>query len=335
MRATTLTAQRALSIVHTTFPSAGVASWQPVPGEHENALYALVLSDRTEAVLKIYAPAANSEASTDEAQLLRVITAETGVPVPRVLYHGAQLPWEQAGDDAHPWALLSRLPGTPLIQVMSELEDTELEAIGYELGRYLAHLHQIPLDVFGYVLASGPHDRAREKDHLLSQVTDWLVQCEVAGLLSPEARSRFRRGFEETDALDRHQACLTHAALGARNVMVEGGVTGYHVTGLLDLAHARGASPELDVAGLFAWDFGALPTARKGLLDGYTEAGELSPLFWERLGLYQAFVSLDALLSAYRRGNARLIQEAAERIQSFVDSPEENRHGNSGVPTHV
>jgi Ser/Thr protein kinase RdoA (MazF antagonist) len=335
VRAAAVTEERALSIVHTIFPSVGIASWQPVPGEHENALYSLALSDRTETILKVYAAGPDLEAYTREAQLLHLITAETGVPVPRVLAHDGQLPWEQASEGSHPWVLLSRLPGIPLLQVMGGLEDTELEAVAYELGRYVAHLHQIPLDTFGCILSSGPHDRAREKDYVLSQVTDWLAQCEWTGLLAPETRSLLRRSFGDTDALDCQQACLTHAALSAQNVMVESGVTGYHVTGLLDLTHAQGAGPELDMAGLFAWDFRAVPAARKGFLDGYTEAGELSPRFWERLSLYQAFVSLETLLSAHRRGDTRLAQQAAEQIQSYVGSPGDDRHGNSGVPGHV
>jgi Ser/Thr protein kinase RdoA (MazF antagonist) len=335
VRATALIQERALSIVHTLFPSTGAASWCSVPGEHEHTLYSLVLSDCSEMVLKIYAVGPGPEAYEREVQLLRILTAETGVPVPRVLSHGTQLPWEQAGEDAHPWALLSRLPGTPLPKVIGDLEDAELEAVGYELGRYVAHLHQIPLDTFGCVLGSGPHDRAREKDHVLLQVTDWLAQCEVTGLLAPETRSQLRRRFEETDALNRPQACLTHAALSARTVMVEGGVTGYHVTGLLDLAQARGSSPELDMARLFAWDFQAVAAARKGFLDGYTEAGELSPRFWERLGLYQALVALEILLEAQRRENTGLMQQAVEQIQRFADWPGEGKSGNPGVPTHV
>jgi len=334
VRATALTDERALCVVHTLFPSAGVASWQPVPGERENALYAL-LSDGTEMVLKIYAAGADPDDCTREVHLLRILTAETGVPVPRVLHHGTQLPWEQAGEGSYPWVLLSRLPGIPLLQVMGELEDAELEAVGYELGRYLAHLHQIPLDAFGCVFGSGPHDRAKEKEHVLSQVIDWLAQCEKIDLLAPETRSQLRRRFEETGLLDRHQACLAHAALSTRNVMVEGAVTGYHVTGLLDLAHAQGSSPELDMARLFAWDFQAVPVARKGFLDGYTEAGELSPRFWERLRLYQVFVALDILLKAHCQADAPLVQQAAEQIQSFVDSPGEGQRGNLGVPTHV
>jgi aminoglycoside phosphotransferase (APT) family kinase protein len=335
VRATALTDERALCVVHTLFPSAPVASWQPVPGEHENALYTLILSDRTETVLKIYAAGTDPDDCTREVQLLRILTAETDVPVPRVLHYSMQLPWEQAGEGSYPWVLLSRLPGTPLLQVMGGLEDAELEAVGYELGRYLAHLHQIPLNAFGCVFGSGPHDRAKEKEYVLSQVIDWSAQYEKVDLLAPETRSQLRRRFEETGFLDRHRACLTHAALSARNVMVEDAVTGYHVTGLLDLAHAQGSSPELDVARLFAWSFQAVPVARKGFLDGYTEAGELSPHFWERLRLYQAFVALGILLKAHRQADAPLMQQAAEQIQSFVDSPGPSQHGNLGGPIHV
>jgi aminoglycoside phosphotransferase (APT) family kinase protein len=335
LSALALTEERVLGIVRTLFPTASIASWQPIPGEHENVLTILLLSDRTEIVLKIYVDDPDLVSYSREAQLLRMITAETGVPVPRVLSHGAQLPWEQTGEEAHPWLLLSRLPGIPLQQVIGALEETELEALGYELGRYLAHLHQIPLETFGCVLGTGPHDRVTEKDYVLSQVADWLTQCEAAGLLAPGARSILRRRFAETDALDRSQACLTHAALSARTVMVESGVTGYHVTGFLDLSRAQGGSPELDVAGLFACDFQAVPAAQKGFLDGYTDSGELSPRFWDRLGLYQAFVSLRTLLVAHRKGDPGLMWQATEQIQHYLDSPRTDDHGNPDSPEHV
>jgi len=331
-----LTAEQALSIVHSVFPDAQLSSWALVPGEHESLLYTLTLSDLSEMVLKIYAAELDVATSRREAHLLGTITAETGVPVPRILGHDERLPWEgNAGEGAHAWALLSRLPGTSLLQTMDALEQAELEAVAYELGRYLAHLHQIPLQAFGCLLGSGPHDHIREKGYVLSQASDWLERCEVEGLLAPETASALRLCFEQTLALDRHQACLTHADLGARKVMVERGLTGYHVTGLVGWTRAQGGTPELDIAKLFAWDFRQASSAQKGLLDGYTESAELSPHFWERLGLYEAFVSLEVLLVAHRIDDSRLLRQAAEQVGRHLGAPGRGERGNYGDATYV
>lgn len=331
-----VTAEQALSIVHSVFPDAQLSSWAPVPGEHENLLYTLTLSDLSEMVLKIYAAEIDAAVSRREVHLLGTITAETGVPVPRILGHDQRLPWEEnTGEGAHAWALMSRLPGTSLLQTMDALEQAELEAVAYELGRYLAHLHQIPLEAFGCLLDSGPHDHVREKGYVLSQANDWLERCEMEGLLAPETASALRLCFERTLALDRHQACLTHADLSAWKVMVERGLTGYHVTGLVGWARAQGGSPELDMAKLFAWDFRQASAAQKGLLDGYTESAELPPRFWERLALYEAFVSLEALLVAHRTHNSHLLRQAAEQVGRYLDAPSGGERGNYGNATYV
>jgi aminoglycoside phosphotransferase (APT) family kinase protein len=331
-----LTAGQVLSIVHSLFPGAQLTSWAPIPGAHENLLYTLTLSDLSEIVLKIYAAALDAAAPRREAHLLRTITAETGVPVPRILSHDERLPWEgNGGEGAHAWALLSRLPGISLLQTMDALEQAELEAVAYELGRYLAHLHQIPLEAFGCLLDSGPHDHVREKGYVLSQANDWLERCEVEGLLAPETAAALRLCFEQTLVLDRHQPCLTHADLGAQKVMVERGLTGHHVTGLVGWTRAQGGSPELDIAKLFAWDFRQASSAQKGLLDGYTESAELPPHLWERLGLYEAFVSLEALLVSHRTHNTRLLQQAAEQIHRYLEAPGGGERGNHGSATYV
>lgn len=330
-----VSAERAASIVSSVFPGAELSSSVPLPGEHRAQFYVLTLSDASEMVLKVHAGGRDVAASRREAHLLRAITAETGVPVPRLLGYGERLPWEAAtGGSPHPWALLSRVPGTALLQTMGLLEDAELEAVAYELGRYLAHLHQVPLELFGGLLEAGPHAHVREKAHVLSQASDWLQECEAEGLLTPGAAAELRNRFEQTAALDRQRPCLTHADLSARKVIVEPGHAGHHVTGLVGWARAQGGSPERDIAGLFAWDL-TQSAAQKGLLDGYTESAELPPHFWERLDLYEAFRSLEALLVAHRRHDRRLQRLAAERLARRADAKQGGEHGNPGTATYV
>jgi aminoglycoside phosphotransferase (APT) family kinase protein len=321
MSSVDVSAERARSIIRSVFPDAELGSCVPIPGEHRSQLYALTLSDASEMVLKVYAADRSGAASRREAHLLRTITAETGVPVPRLLGGGEHLPWQGAADDElHAWALLSRLPGTALVQAIGLLDDAELEAVAYELGRYLAHLHQIPLELFGGLLEPEPHAHIREKAYLLSQAADWLHECEAEGLLTPDAAARLRGCFEQTVALDRQRPCLTHADLSLRKVIVEPGHMGHHVTGLVGWAHAQGGSPERDIAGLFAWDLRPESAAQKGLLDGYTESAELSPHFWERLDLYELFISLEALLTAHRTRDTRVLRLAVERLSRYPDA---------------
>ena len=326
-----VSAEHARTILHRVFPDAELSVCVPVPGEHRSQLYALTLSDASEMLLKIYAADPEGTAFEREAHLLRTITAETGVPVPRLLGQRDHLPWEEYAEGRrHAWALLSRLPGITLRQVLDLLEDAELEAVAYELGRYLAHLHQIPVELFGGLLKAGPHAHVREKAYVLSQAREWLQSCEGKGLLAADAAARLGERFEQTVVLDRQQPCLTHAELCARKVIVEPGQTGHHVTGLVGWARAQGGSPEHDIARLFVWDLSPESAAQKGLLDGYTESAELPPHFWERFDLYGILSSIEALLVADRTGDSHLFRLAAERLSIHPDAARECRDGNHG-----
>ena len=311
-----ISAEQASTIVKGIFPGADLAACAPVPGEHRAQLYALTLSDGSEMVLKVYTLGDASPARR-EVHLLRTITAETGVPVPRLLGYGDRVPWEPAtAEETRHWALLSRLPGTPLLQKMGQLEDAELEGVAYELGRYLAHLHQVPVELFGGLLEPGAHAHVREQAYVLSQAGEWLQECVDQGLLTRDGAAGLWDRFEQAAALDRQQPCLIHADLSTRQVIVEPGTSGHHVTGLVGWALSQGGSPEQDIAGLFAWDFHPQSAARKGVLDGYTESAALPPHFWQRLELYEVFVSLHALLTAHRKRDTRLQRLAAERVST-------------------
>jgi aminoglycoside phosphotransferase (APT) family kinase protein len=184
----------------------------------------------------------------------------------------------------------------------------DLATIGYEAGRYLGRIHQIPLDVFGEFWPDashvpGPHQHAadqsirHEKAYLLSQVAPWLEACAGQALLPAETIEALGQLFARTELLDRGQACLIHGAYDAHSVIVERGTTGYHVTGILDLEHAIGGSPELDMSYFLGYRFEKETTfqgerVRKEFLDGYAESGEIRADFWDRLRIYQLFTCL-------------------------------------------
>jgi aminoglycoside phosphotransferase (APT) family kinase protein len=197
--------------------------------------------------------------------------------------------------------------------------------VGYEIGRYLGHIHQIPLDEFGALFATSPHNHEREKGYVLSQATEWLEACAKEELLPDETLDALQQRFAETDVLDRRRACLIHGNLGPANIVVERGATGYHVTGILDFTHALGGSPELDMSKLLAWHIKDSPSLQKGLLDGYTEVGELEARFWERLVLYQVLVSLGALLSAHRRDQLEQAQIHRKQVNRYLDELQQQK----------
>jgi aminoglycoside phosphotransferase (APT) family kinase protein len=312
-----LSGEQISALVHQVFPNVSVLSRDVPSSKHIDLSYHLKLSNLMDTTLKVYSDAS---AADREIHLLRMLTNETGVPVPRVLFFAERLPDEIGLDDlARSWALLARLPGHPLSEVIDTLDDWESESVGYEMGRYVGHIHQIPLDEFGPLFGSGPHNHQREKGYVLSQATEWLEACARDELLPAAVLDRLQHYFAGTDLLQRRRACLIHGDLSPADIIVERGATGYHVTGILDLTHAMGGSPELDMGKLLAWYIQDSPSLQKGFLDGYTEAGELGAKFWQRLVLYQAFASLEALLDAHQCGLIDQAQAYKDLLSRYVD----------------
>jgi aminoglycoside phosphotransferase (APT) family kinase protein len=312
--------QQLTALVRLAFPDVEGLSCEPVPGEHANVLYHLSLDNGLAVTLKVYATQEAAAGAAREAHLLQMLTSETGVPVPRLLYSAQGEPG--AASSVHhgsPWALMTRLPGESLSRVMDRMDSWEREAVGYETGRYLARVHAIGLDRFGALLAPGAYDHEREKAFFCAQTSDWLERCDQQDLLPGAATAALRRAFAETTHLSRRQPCLVHGQFRARDVIVDRGVSGYHVTGFVDLARARAAAPELDIGMLFACDFYRAPEIQKGFLDGYAETGDLGPAFWERLALYQAFSSLEELLLAQGRGQIERARTLRSRLDRFVE----------------
>jgi aminoglycoside phosphotransferase (APT) family kinase protein len=187
------------------------------------------------------------------------------------------------------------------------------------MGRYLGHIHQIPLTEFGTLFVPGPHNDLSEKGFVLSQIAEWLEDITGQELLANERQEAIRQFFGETDLLDRRRPCLVHGNLVLANVVVERGATGHHVTGITDFSRSLGGSPELDIGRLFDQLLHGESTFRKGFLDGYTEAGELGARFWDRLVLYQAFISADALLLAHRQQRPEHVQHHRAQIGEYMD----------------
>jgi aminoglycoside phosphotransferase (APT) family kinase protein len=289
-----------------------------VPGNHASLHYYLELDNLMVASVKLYARD-DSDLAQNEIKLLQMVTSETGVPVPRVLHYDRQLPY-QTDAEPHdtPWAMLTWLPGQPLAKVMNGMDSWELESVGYEMGRYLGHIHQLSLDEFGQLFQDGPYNHVREQTYVVAQTKDWIDRCAAAQVLSRDALDALGKAFTHTKLLNRRQACLVHGGFAPPHIMVERGATGFHVTGILDFTQAQASGPEQDMVLLLEPSFRETPRFRKGFLDGYAESGELSATFWDRLRLYGLFTSLHGLLRAYEAKQTQRENKCAEQINYLL-----------------
>ncbi len=298
------------------FPNVKLVGYDYLPGDSTAGHYALQLENLTELTLKVYAPGIPERIPDQEVRLLRLLTSETGVPVPRVLLASEGISTEKAPR----WVLLSHLPGQPLAQVRDTLETWDLESLGYEAGRYLAHIHQITVDTFGTLFADDPDSEVREKAYILVEVDRCLTKCLDHGLLNRTTAQDLRTRLTDTEFLVRREPCLLHGDFQSPNLIVEQGVTGHHITGIRDFAHAQGGSPEQDIATLFVHDLAEESAVQKEFLDGYAESGELTALFWDRLALYQAFISLRRLAEAGHEHAPSRQNLYVNSIAAYLDS---------------
>jgi aminoglycoside phosphotransferase (APT) family kinase protein len=309
-----LTLSQITTLVHSVFPEAGIASCTPFAGQHSNLNYDMRLTTlMTAVVLKVYSPANTVAAARRENHLLHMLTSETGVPVPRVLRFD-----DSAELIPAVWALHTRLPGDPLSQILDLLDDGQLESVGYETGRYLGRIHQIPLSTFGELFVPDTQSVTTEKGHFIAQATEYLKACRHRALLSDAVVDVLGSLFARTPLLDRRQACLLHGDYGTANVIVERSTTGFHVTGVLEFEYALGGSPERDMAKLFTWEMDGLPAFEKGFLDGYIEFGEIGPRFWDRLRLYQSLVCLAYLAQSHGVEKDRRASGCQAWLQEYV-----------------
>jgi len=303
MSSNPLSSEQIADLVRCAYPEVDVVACAPFSGEHQNVNYDLRLSGPPgQAMLKVY----TNESHVHEAYLLRMLTSETGVPVPRVLYLD-----ETCTLLPHAWALLTRLPGHPLSTWIDSLDQWELESIGYEVGRYIGRVHAIPIDHFGELFRSdAPRD---ERTYAMERMRSCLSRLS-ADALPADLATPIERAFAHTALLCRERACLVHGDLTPHNILIDRGTIGYHVTGLIEFAASRASGPEDDIAHLFAWFDRSAPTLEKGFLDGYVELVDLPPDFWDRFAFYYALCILEDLAS----GRAKATP--LDRLRAFVTS---------------
>ena len=310
-----LTSEQLLAMVHRLSPGATLAESRPFAGHHDNVNLDLHLGNPTmQVVLKLYTGIDSRRTPWKETYLLRILTSETGVPVPRVLYFD-----DSSALVPQPWALHTRLPGEPLSAVLSTLDEFELQPVGYEAGRYLAHIHQIPLAEFGELFAAELSGQTSEQAYVANTIAQLADACTSGQLASPEIVEEFRRLATESELLDRRRPCLLHGDYTPQNIVVERGASGYHVTGILEFERALGGSPERDIAALLNWGTEQWPAFQTGLLDGYAESGTVSAKFWPRLRLYQAILAVEHLVAGGTK-NQEATAVCRQRIHKALSS---------------
>ena len=176
-----------------------------------------------------------------EPQIHGLLLTETAVPVAQIV----------AYDDSRQWLdrdylLMERLPGQPLSE--AELSRRRLDGVLEQIGAYLAQMHALVADRYGYLGAHHPMDPQPtwvEAFALMwNKLLDDVVACDG---YSQEEAGALRRLFDVyRPHFDRPvPAALLHMDVWSQNILVDGGG---RVTGLVDLDRALWGDPEIEYA---------------------------------------------------------------------------------------
>jgi aminoglycoside phosphotransferase (APT) family kinase protein len=224
----------------------GGLEFEPIPtGRHNTSYYVRGAGD--ELVLRISPPDDagflfyERRMMAQEPPIHALLRAETTVPVAEIL----------AYDDSRnlldrDYLLMERLPGQPLIE--AGLAGSKLEDVLEQVGVYLAQMHVLVADRYGYL---GPHRPMAPQATwveafavMWNRLLDDVVAC--GGYTQEEADAMRRLLDVYRPHFERHvPASLLHMDVWSQNILVDGAG---QVTGLVDLDRALWGDPEIEYA---------------------------------------------------------------------------------------
>lgn len=200
-----------------------------------------------------------------EPGLHKLVHEQTEIPVPEILFY----------DDSksrldRSFMLLQRMPGSPL----SQMPSVDYHAVLRKTGEYLAQLHAITTDQFGYC---GPHAPMKPQQN-------WRKAFHIMWnrLLDDIALTGLYHQTDVQDArdlLEQHQdvfplalpgkASLLHMDIWSQNILV---TENSHITAILDWDRAVWGDPEIEFAILDYCGISEPP-----FWEGYGKPRDLSP----------------------------------------------------------
>jgi aminoglycoside phosphotransferase (APT) family kinase protein len=176
-----------------------------------------------------------------EPQLHALVRAETTIPAAEIL----------AYDDSRAlvdrdYLLMERLSGRPLTE--ARLTGRQMDGVLEQVGIYLAQMHALVADRYGYLGAHRPMQPQSTWVEAFAVMWNRLLDDNVAcGGYTPEEADALRRLLDVyRPHFDRPVAAsLLHMDVWGQNILVD---DGGRVTGLVDLDRALWGDPEIEFA---------------------------------------------------------------------------------------
>jgi aminoglycoside phosphotransferase (APT) family kinase protein len=259
-----------------------------------NAAYLIELADGLKTVLKVAPPDAvkmlryEKNIMQAEVDVLRLVRAQTEVPVPEVFAHDTSR--RLIDNDYY---LMSFVPGVSLFKMRPSLAPEAQHAIDFRTGQYLRQINAISGPAFGY-FAQPEYHRATWREAFDTMLTHILQDGRDANIELPLP-------YDEIHArLAAHYACLDEIATPALvhwdlwdgNIFIDPET--HTITGILDCERALWGDPLMEV------NFGAFGL-NPALVEGYGLDLLATPAAQTRRALYNAYLWLIMIIECTYR----------------------------------
>lgn len=205
-------------------------------------------------VVKLYSPLHPKDLETEQ-QVLAFLTGKLPVATPEVRHFGDMDGW--------PYLIMSRVPGTPMLDVWDRIPATQKQRLCRETGALMRFMHGLPVTELGPMAerdwpAYLAERQAKLEQHHTKKKTPpaWLAQIEPA--------------VAAVDwAAPQSGPALLHTEFMRDHVLVTENAGRWELSGLIDFEPAMVGEPEYDLASAFLFVTGGDPELNRAFMDGY------------------------------------------------------------------
>ncbi|WP_194838908.1 phosphotransferase family protein [Nocardia sp. XZ_19_369] len=221
-----------------------------------------------------------------EVHVYNVLNGHGVGPVPRILH---------AEPDPCPYGfaytVMTLIPGQPLSQVISQLDNADSFQIYQRIGASLSAIHRIRQSSYGYLVTGIVEPEPDNTAYMTRQFNKKLREFRELGGDPTLHDAISRHAAERGELFARCGApVLCHNNFHEGNALVDRRHGGWAFTGFIDVENAIAADPLMDIAKTAYYSVRRDQNKLAGLLDGY---GPLPDDWRERLKLYTLYHALE------------------------------------------
>jgi len=208
-----------------------------------------------------------------EKFLYNLIHKKTDLPIPKVY---------KINKD---FIVLSKVHGKHLS--LKDIKSVE------KAGEYLAKLHKIKFNKFGWII----HDKPKPSFDNWVDFLEYDLKHKMKkakGILPKELLDKIKDYFEKNKKLlnIKEKPCLLHKDYHSSHILVDKG----KITGIIDLEWAIAGHSEMDLAKSCLWMFDKNKKSDKIFLKGYKKYNKISKNFEKRREVYNLLTLFSALI---------------------------------------